>query len=127
MPVLHSSNVHRPDKTFDPPPPYLERMFLVYWLVRLLLAVETEAPVKAKVVHAAAPPAAAVDFVKDVRPIFERRCQPCHFEGGKMYARLPFDKPETITKLGEKVFTRIKDERDQAVIRAFLASQQSSR
>jgi hypothetical protein len=62
-----------------------------------------------------------VDFQRDVRPILERRCQPCHFEGGKMYARLPFDKAETIDKLGEKLFTRIKKEEEQAIIRAYLA------
>lgn len=46
---------------------------------------------------------------------------PCHFQGGKMYASLPFDKPETIVKLGDKVFTRIKDPQSQALIRRFLA------
>jgi hypothetical protein len=61
-----------------------------------------------------------VDFAKDVRPILEQRCQPCHFAGGKMYAQLPFDKPETVHKLGTKLFTRIKKDKDQAVIRAFL-------
>jgi hypothetical protein len=46
-------------------------------------------------------------FAKDVRPILEHRCQPCHFTGGKMYARLPFDRLETIEKLGTtKLFTR---------------------
>lgn len=62
----------------------------------------------------------AVDFAKDVRPILER-CQPCHFPGGKMYASLPFDKPETVHKLGTKLFTRIKKDHEQTVIRAFLA------
>ena len=57
-----------------------------------------------------------------VRPIFEQRCQPCHFAGGKMYNRLPFDRPETIVKLGTKVFTRIRDEKSQTLIRQFLAS-----
>lgn len=62
-------------------------------------------------------------FAKNVRPILEQRCQPCHFTGGKMYARLPFDRPETIVKLGTtKLFTRIKDERDRDVIRKFLAA-----
>jgi hypothetical protein len=65
--------------------------------------------------------AAAVDFARDVRPIMESRCQPCHFTGGKMYERLPFDKPETIRELGERLFTRIKAENEQAVIRQFLA------
>jgi hypothetical protein len=60
-------------------------------------------------------------FVSKVRPIFESRCRPCHFEGGKMYERLPFDRPETIRKLGsDRLFTRLKDEKDRAVVRAFL-------
>ena len=65
-----------------------------------------------------------VDFATDVRPILERRCQPCHFAGGKMYERLPFDRPATITKLGTKLFTRIKNEDDRRVITAFLAQQE---
>ena len=40
-----------------------------------------------------------------------------------MYAKLPFDQPETIVRLGTKLFTRIKDEQQRAVIRAFLAAQ----
>ncbi len=39
-----------------------------------------------------------------------------------MYAPLPIDPLETITKLGDRLFTRIKDRREQAVIRDFLAS-----
>jgi len=66
--------------------------------------------------------AAALSFGKDVRPIFEQRCQPCHFAGGKMHATLPFDQPQTLVKLGEKkLFTRIKDEKERAVVRRFLA------
>ena len=62
-----------------------------------------------------------VDFQRDVRPILDPRCQPCHFSGGKMYEKLPFDRPETIVRLGTKLFTRIKDEQQRAVIRQFLA------
>ncbi len=69
-----------------------------------------------------APSAAPVDFKTQIRPILEQRCQPCHFEGGKMYGRLPFDRPETITKLGTKLFTRIHDEKQRELIRQFLAS-----
>lgn len=67
-------------------------------------------------------PAQPVTFERDIKPILERRCTPCHFTGGKMYARLPFDRAETITKLGEKLFTRIKQDDEQKVIRAFLAA-----
>ncbi len=62
-----------------------------------------------------------VVFARDVQPILEKRCQPCHFPGGTMHAKLPFDKPETIHHLGPQLFSRIKKEREQAVIRAFLA------
>jgi hypothetical protein len=61
------------------------------------------------------------NFDSEIKPIFQARCQPCHFPGGKVYDKLPFDKSETITKLGTKLFTRIKDEKEQQKIREFLA------
>lgn len=73
-----------------------------------------------------APPVNApskIDFATQVRPIFESRCQPCHFSGGIMYERLPFDRPETITTLGTKVFSRIKDESERALIQDYLSQQ----
>jgi hypothetical protein len=68
------------------------------------------------------PPQSAprVDFKTQIQPLLEARCRPCHFSGGKMYARLPFDNPQTIRTLGTKLFTRIKDEKDQALILSFL-------
>jgi hypothetical protein len=65
--------------------------------------------------------AAPVTFEKHVAPIVAK-CQPCHFPGGVMYAKLPFDRAETIRTLGAKLFTRIKDEKDQAIVRRFLES-----
>jgi hypothetical protein len=64
-----------------------------------------------------------VSFDNDVKPILETRCQPCHFPGGVMYERRPFDRAETITALGTKLFTRLKDANDQRVISEFLAQQ----
>jgi len=66
-------------------------------------------------------------FETEVKPILERKCVPCHFAGGKMYDRLPFDRSETIVKLGERLFTRIKDEQERATIRKFLAEQRTPR
>lgn len=66
------------------------------------------------------PAKAKPDFTADIEPIFKARCQPCHFQGGKVYDKLPFDKPETIKKLGTRLFTRIKDEKEQRLIREFL-------
>src|SRR3954469_4420417 len=60
------------------------------------------------------------DFNTEIKPIFQARCQPCHFQGGQVYDKMPFDKPETITRLGTKLFTRIKDEKERALIREFL-------
>ncbi len=62
-----------------------------------------------------------VDFTRDVQPILQKRCQPCHFPGGTMHAKLPFDRAETIDKLNTKLFSRIKKEKEQEIIRAFLA------
>jgi hypothetical protein len=64
-----------------------------------------------------------VDFATQIRPILESRCQPCHFSGGKVYDRLPFDRPETIKTLGTKLFTRIKDEIERRLIREFLSQE----
>jgi hypothetical protein len=64
-----------------------------------------------------------VDFNSEIKPIFVHRCQPCHFSGGVMYARLPFDRPETIKMLGRKLFTRIKDEKEQDLILKFLSQE----
>ena len=66
-------------------------------------------------------PPSPVAFDTEILPILSAKCLPCHFTGGKMYAKLPFDNPKTIYMLGDRLFTRIKDEREQASIRAFLA------
>lgn len=65
-------------------------------------------------------PKVRVDFDTHVKPIFEAKCMPCHFNGGQMYDRLPFDKPATIKKLGVKLFSRIKEENDRRLIEDFL-------
>jgi hypothetical protein len=59
-------------------------------------------------------------FTSKVLPIVSK-CQPCHFKGGKMYAQLPFDDPKTIRHIGTKLFSRIRDEQEQNIIRTFLA------
>jgi hypothetical protein len=63
---------------------------------------------------------ARVDFDTQLKPIFQSKCMPCHFSGGQMYDRLPFDKAATIRRLGTKLFTRIKDEHDRRLIEDFL-------
>lgn len=80
-------------------------------------AIETEA---SSVPAPATTKKGRVDFDTQVKPIFQSKCTPCHFNGGQMYDRLPFDKPATIRQLGIKLFTRIKEENDRQMIQAFL-------
>ena len=45
----------------------------------------------------AAPPSSLqshVDFDSQVKPILQTRCTPCHFPGGVMHAKLPFDQAD---------------------------------
>ena len=66
-------------------------------------------------------PKVRVDFDSQVKPVLQSKCMPCHFSGGQMYERLPFDKAATIRKLGARLFTRIKEENDRRLIEDFLA------
>jgi len=77
--------------------------------------------VKAQEAAAVSSSNSKVDFAGDVEPILKSKCQPCHFSGGKVYDKLPFDRPETIKTLGTKLFTRIHDENERKVIREFLS------
>ena len=106
------------------------------WFLACLVAALLACTRPARLVPLPVPPAAAEstaaaaepapDFARDVLPVLQAHCTPCHFEGGKMHARLPFDRPETIRLLGEKLFTRIKDPSEQQAIREFLAAQAAS-
>ena len=73
------------------------------------------------IVATASSPKSRVDFETQLKPIFKSKCMPCHFQGGQMYDRLPFDRAETIRKLGTRLFTRIKEENDRRLIEEFLA------
>ena len=68
-----------------------------------------------------APTVKKPDFESEIKPILQARCQPCHFQSGQVYDKMPFDRPETIHRLGTKLFTRIKDEKERRTIRDFLA------
>src|SRR6266566_9890266 len=72
--------------------------------------------------NAAAPE--RIEFQTQIKPMLEAHCQPCHFSGGKVYQRMPFDRPETIKTLGTRLFMRIKDENERRLIRDFLAQDQ---
>jgi hypothetical protein len=100
-------------------------LILVFAIVSGSACIRTTKLVAILNTHAAelrdSPSPAKIDFATQIRPILEARCRPCHFSGGKVYQRMPFDRPETIKTLGTKLFTRIKDERERQMIREFLS------
>lgn len=104
-----------PDLAFRPPNAYRVEMRVLACLLPLLVVVSASS----------GPPPDT--FVTRVEPILKGKCVPCHFAGGKVYDKLPFDRPATIVSLGERLFTRIKDEQQRAIIRAFLAEQKSKK
>jgi len=61
-----------------------------------------------------------VNFKTQVEPIFERHCNPCHFPGGKMYEKLPFDQGETIISHQAGILRRIKGEDEVRLIKQYL-------
>ncbi len=67
-----------------------------------------------------APTTDTIDFKTMIQPIFEKRCNPCHFPGGKMYEKMPFDNPKTILNHEAGILRRIKDAEENERIREFL-------
>ena len=67
------------------------------------------------------PPAPTpIDFTRDVVPIMEKKCTPCHFPGGRMYERMPFDKEVTIRARVDDIVPRLRDPEDQDIVRTFV-------
>jgi hypothetical protein len=60
-----------------------------------------------------------LNFKTQVQPIFEKHCSPCHFPGGKMYEKLPFDQGETIVNHQAGILRRIKGDDDVRLIRQY--------
>jgi uncharacterized membrane protein len=80
------------------------------------------APATVPAVASAKPAAAAPEadlFATSVRPILQAHCSPCHFPGGTMYDRLPFDRGETLASHREGALRRLKGD-DRAAFEAWL-------
>ena len=60
-----------------------------------------------------------IHFASHVQPILVKNCSPCHFTGGKMYKRMPFDKDTTIINHQAGILKRIKGE-ENTLIRSFV-------
>ena len=68
-------------------------------------------------------PDTIINFSTQVKPIFVNHCSPCHFTGGKMYERMPFDQVTTIIMHEEAILRRIKDVQEKELIRQFIQQQ----
>src|SRR4026208_725999 len=60
-----------------------------------------------------------IDFTAQVQPILVKNCSPCHFTGGKMYERMPFDKDTTIINHENGVLKRIKGD-ENTLIKTYI-------
>lgn len=49
-------------------------------------------------------------FQSDILPMLKKNCMPCHFEGGKVYGKLPFEEYKTVFSIRKRLHTRLKDE-----------------
>lgn len=63
----------------------------------------------------------SINFQTQVQPIFQKNCSPCHFPGGKLYEKLPFDKGITIIDHQSGILKRIKNEEEINLIRQYTA------
>jgi hypothetical protein len=63
---------------------------------------------------------AHIDFKTSIQPILKLHCVPCHFPGGKMYAKMPFDTATTIIAHREGILRRIKDPSENEKLRLFI-------
>jgi len=60
-----------------------------------------------------------IDFTSQVQPILVKNCSPCHFTGGKMYERMPFDKDTTIINHEKGILKRFKGD-ENVLIKSFM-------
>ena len=98
------------------------KLLLLYSLL-LLLAWQTCSIKKVTPVAKTEPAETIKDtmsFSSQVQPILVKNCSPCHFTGGKMYERMPFDKDTTIINHEAGILKRIKNEEENAIIRSFI-------
>lgn len=82
-------------------------------------AAPTRAPMPVPTAAATAAAPAADLFTTSVLPILKARCSPCHFPGGALYERLPFDRPETLASHRPGALRRLKGD-DRAAFEEWL-------
>lgn len=59
-------------------------------------------------------------FQKDIAPLLKQNCTPCHYPGGKVFRKLPFEDYRTVRTLGKKLNTRFNKEDQQRVVNQWV-------
>jgi hypothetical protein len=68
-----------------------------------------------------------INYKTQLQPVFQKNCSPCHFPGGKLYEKLPFDNGATIIDHLAGVLRRIKNEEDIKLIKQYAAQKNLTR
>jgi len=106
--------------------PHAARTLLAFAALLVLCGCPGRAAGPAAGPAAAVAPSRRLDFARDVLPVLEERCSPCHFPGGRMHERLPFEQEGTVRVVGTRLFTRLGRPEDQAPVRAWLEQEAGS-
>ena len=105
------------------------KVFLAIVMAGLLIAGITgtsEKQIKASPVSSKTTKAKdTASFLQEIEPILVKNCSPCHFPGGKVYTKMPFDAALTIIGLKkDRVLMRIKDEAQKDLVRKYIEQNQ---
>jgi hypothetical protein len=68
-----------------------------------------------------------INFKTQIQPILQKNCSPCHFPGGKMYQKMPFDKGETIISHEAVAIKRFKEKNEIALLKKFIQQNKLTR
>ena len=97
-------------------------MKLILSLIAILFGTSLYLFTKAKRenINKIVPRSDSVNFKTQVLPILKKNCSPCHFPGGKMYTKMPFDSARTLLSHEAGIIRRIRDEKEKSVINEYL-------
>jgi hypothetical protein len=71
---------------------------------------------------AAPPKQGDAAFASTVASMLARNCSPCHVQGGKLYARLPFDDPAVVLEHKDAILRRLKTDEDKWALEDWAGS-----
>ena len=64
-----------------------------------------------------------LDYKSVILPLLQKNCSPCHFSGGKMYEKMPFDKPLTIINHAVGALKRFSNKNEKELLNQFFENE----